>query len=40
MKLFEYAWFIDFHGAIEDLKSMAMKEDWDYKNNPIEKIRY
>ena len=37
MKLFEYAWFIDFHGAIEDLKSMAMKEDWDYKNSPIGK---
>ena len=37
MKLFEYTWFTDFHGAIEDLKSIAMKEDWDYKNNPIGK---
>lgn len=27
MKLFEYTWFTDFHGAIEDLKSIAMKED-------------
>lgn len=40
MKLFEYTWFTDFHGAIEDLKSIAMKEDWDYKNNPIGKIQY
>ena len=37
VKLFEYAWFIDFHEAIEDLKSMAMAEDWDYKNSPIGK---
>ena len=28
VKLFEYAWFIDFHEAIEDLK---------YKNSPIGK---
>lgn len=33
MKLFEYAWFTDFHGTIEDLKLLAMKEDWDYKNS-------
>ena len=37
MKLFEYAWFTDFHGTIEDLKLLAMKEDWDYKNSPIGK---
>lgn len=37
MKLFDYAWFIDFHGAIEDLKNVAMREDWDYKSNPIGK---
>ena len=37
MKLFDYAWFIDFHGAIEDLKNVAMREDWDYKTNPIGK---
>ena len=40
MKLFEYTWFTDFHGAIEDLKSIAMKEDWDYKNNPIGLTHY
>lgn len=27
----------DFHGSIEELKSIAMKEDWDYKKNPIGK---
>lgn len=37
MKLYDYAWFTDFHSAINDLKSMAMKEDWDYKKNPIGK---
>ena len=37
MKLFDYTWFSDFHGAIEELKSIAMKEDWDYKKNPIGK---
>ena len=37
MKLFDYGWFKDFHGCIEELKSMAMKEDWDYKKNPIGK---
>lgn len=35
MKLFDYAWFVDFHKFIEDLKELAMKEDWDYKNSPI-----
>lgn len=34
MKLFDYTWFSDFHGSIEELKSIAMKEDWDYKKNP------
>ena len=37
MKLFDYGWFKDCHGCIEELKSMAMKEDWDYKKNPIGK---
>lgn len=37
MKLFDYTWFSDFHGSIEELKSIAMKEDWDYKKNPIGK---
>ena len=29
VKLFEYAWFIDFHEAIEDLKSMGASVDHD-----------
>ena len=37
MKLFDYTCFSDFHGSIEELKSIAMKEDWDYKKNPIGK---
>jgi len=37
MKLFEYAWFNNFHSSIEELKSIAMKEDWDYKKHPIGK---
>ena len=37
MKLFDYTWFSDFHGSIEELKSIEMKEDWDYKKNPIGK---
>lgn len=37
MKLFEYAWFADFHNSIEELKKIAMDEDWDYKKNPLGK---
>lgn len=37
MELFNYAWFRDFHGSIDDLKEIAMREDWDYKKNPIGK---
>lgn len=37
MQLFKYTWFNDFHASIEELKNIAMKEDWDYKNNPIGK---
>lgn len=37
MKLFEYAWFPDFHNSIEELKGIAMNEDWDYKKNPLGK---
>ncbi len=35
MKLYEFAWFQNFHTAIVDLKSLAMEENWDYKNNPM-----
>lgn len=37
MKLFDYAWFNDFHGYVDNLKNLAMKEDWDYKRNPLGK---
>ena len=37
MRLIDYAWFTNFHSAIEELKSMAMTEDWDYKKKPIGK---
>ena len=37
MKLFEFAWFPNFDASIEDLKSIAMDEDWDYKKKPIGK---
>lgn len=40
VKLFEYAWFIDFHEAIEDLKSMAMEEDWTIRIVLSGKIQY
>ena len=35
MLIFDFAWFQDFHGKIEELKSLAMPEDWDYKRNPL-----
>ena len=31
MKLLEYAWFKDIQTCIEELKELAMGEDWDYK---------
>ena len=34
MKLFDYAWFQNFHASIEDLKNIAMEENWDYKKSP------
>ena len=37
MKLFDFAWFNNFHASIDELKSLAMREDWDYKKNPIGK---
>ena len=37
MKLFEFAWFVNFHSAVEDLKGLAMEEAWDYKNHPCGK---
>ena len=35
MLLFDFAWFMDFHAKIEELKNLAMPEDWDYKKNPL-----
>ena len=29
MKLLEYAWFKDIQTCIEELKELAMGEDWD-----------
>ena len=37
MRLFEFSWFQNFHSSIEDLKSIAMTENWDYKNKPMGK---
>ena len=38
MELFEYVWFNDFHGEIENLKTnFAMEEDWDYHIKPLGK---
>ncbi|MBR3872338.1 MAG: DUF3825 domain-containing protein [Paludibacteraceae bacterium] len=37
MKLFDYAWFSDYHNSIEELKNLAMNEDWDYKKKPLGK---
>ena len=33
--LFDFAWFMDFHAKIEELKNLAMPEDWDYKTKPL-----
>ena len=35
MRLFDYAWFQNFHAAIEELKGIAMYENWDYKKCPL-----
>lgn len=37
MKLLEYAWFKDIQNCIEELKELAMGEDWDYKKKPTGK---
>ena len=37
MKLLEYAWFKDIQTCIEELKELAMGEDWDYKKKPTGK---
>lgn len=37
MTLFDYAWIANFYGRIEELKSMAMDENWDYKKHPTGK---
>lgn len=34
MSLFKYAWFPDFLQSVEELKNLAMAEEWDYSNNP------
>lgn len=35
MELFEYVWISNFHDQIEELKALAMREDWDYKSRPL-----
>ena len=37
MRLFEFAWFNDFHKNIKELKDLAMNENWDYSTNPTGK---
>jgi len=37
MDLFEYAWVADFYSKVNDLKELAMDEDWDYKKHPTGK---
>ncbi|MDR2087417.1 MAG: DUF3825 domain-containing protein [Dysgonamonadaceae bacterium] len=34
MSLFRFSWFPDFAQSIEELKNMAMSENWDYNCNP------
>lgn len=34
MSLFKFAWFPDFFGSVEELKDLAMAEEWDYSNSP------
>lgn len=36
--LFDYAWFNDFDNSIEELRKLAMNEDWDYKLKPTGKL--
>lgn len=32
--LYEFSWFNDFPKSLQELSQLAMKDDWDYKNNP------
>lgn len=37
MSLFKFSWFPDFAQSIEELKDLAMAENWDYSSNPTGK---
>jgi hypothetical protein len=37
MELFKFAWFPDFNKSIEELKSLAMDENWDNSKHPTGK---
>lgn len=32
--LFQFAWFRDFNAVLEDLRSLASEENWEYQNPP------
>jgi len=32
-ELYNFAWFLDFQNSIDELKCLAMNEDWDYKQS-------
>ncbi|MCP1996179.1 DUF3825 domain-containing protein [Flavobacterium sp. HSC-61S13] len=34
MALFQFSWFPDFTKSIEELKTLAMSENWDYNKHP------
>lgn len=34
MRLFDYSWFLNFNQSIEELKNLAMAENWDYSSAP------
>ena len=36
-RLFDFAWFPDFNKSIEELKNLAMDENWDYSKHPTGK---
>ena len=35
--LYDFAWFEDFQKSVEELKNLAMNEDWNYKYSPTRK---
>lgn len=37
MALFQFSWFPDFHQSINELKILAMSENWDYNKHPTGK---